>query len=64
MKCQICKHGSTYKGYASITLEREGATRFFKKVRQIFTITAAKSITTRRLAVHCLSKQSKRQPGC
>lgn len=32
MKCPICKHGSTHKGYASITLERDGTTLFFKNV--------------------------------
>ncbi len=32
MKCPIYKHGSTYKGYASITLERDGATLLFKNV--------------------------------
>ena len=32
MKCPICKHGSTHKGYASITLERDGATLLFKNV--------------------------------
>jgi len=32
MKCQICKHGSTHKGYASITLERDGAMLLFKNV--------------------------------
>jgi len=32
MKCQICKHGNTHKGYASITLERDGTTLLFKHV--------------------------------
>ena len=32
MKCPICKHGNTHKGYASITLEREGTTLLFKEV--------------------------------
>ena len=32
MKCPICKHGSTHKGHASITLERDGATLLFKDV--------------------------------
>ena len=32
MKCQICKHGNTHKGYASITLERDGTTLLFKNV--------------------------------
>lgn len=32
MRCPICKHGSTHKGYASITLERDGATLLFKNV--------------------------------
>lgn len=32
MKCQICKHGSTHKGYASITLERDRTTLLFKNV--------------------------------
>lgn len=32
MKCPICKHGSTHKGQASITLERDGATLLFKNV--------------------------------
>jgi len=32
MKCQICKHGNTHYGYASITLEREGTTLLFKNV--------------------------------
>jgi YgiT-type zinc finger domain-containing protein len=32
MKCPICKHGSTHKGHASITLERDRATLLFKDV--------------------------------
>ena len=32
MKCPICKHGSTHKGHASITQERDGATLLFKDV--------------------------------
>ena len=32
MKCQICKHGNTHRGYASITLERDGTTLLFKSV--------------------------------
>lgn len=32
MKCQICKHGNTHKGSASITLERDGTTLLFKNV--------------------------------
>lgn len=32
MKCQICKHGNTRNGYASITLERDGTTLLFKNV--------------------------------
>ena len=32
MKCPICKHGNTYAGTASITLERDGSTMVFKKV--------------------------------
>ena len=32
MKCQICKHGKTHKGDASITLERDGTTLLFKNV--------------------------------
>jgi YgiT-type zinc finger domain-containing protein len=32
MKCQICKHGNTHKGYVSITLERDGTTLLFKNV--------------------------------
>lgn len=32
MKCPFCKHGSTHTDYASITLERDGATLFFKSV--------------------------------
>ena len=32
MKCQICKHGTTHDGYASITLERDGTTLLFKNV--------------------------------
>ena len=32
MKCQICKHGTTREGYASITLERDGTTLLFKNV--------------------------------
>ena len=32
MKCVICKKGGTYKGYATITLEREGVTIVFQNV--------------------------------
>ncbi len=32
MKCPICKHGSTHRGNASITLERDGTTLLFKNV--------------------------------
>ena len=32
MKCPICKHGSTHKSHATITLERDGATLLFKDV--------------------------------
>ncbi len=30
MKCPICSHGSTHKGYASITLEWDDATLLYK----------------------------------
>ena len=32
MKCPICKHGETRSGFASLTLERGGATLVFKQV--------------------------------
>ncbi len=32
MKCVICKHGETYPGLVTITLERDGLTFVFKGV--------------------------------
>jgi YgiT-type zinc finger domain-containing protein len=32
MKCVICKNGETQKGFATVTLEREGATIIIKGV--------------------------------
>ncbi len=32
MKCTICKHGETEKGFASVTLEKDGSTIVFKRV--------------------------------
>lgn len=32
MKCLICKQARTHKGFASITLERDGTTLIFKNV--------------------------------
>lgn len=32
MKCQICKHGETRPGMASVTLERGGATLIIRNV--------------------------------
>jgi YgiT-type zinc finger domain-containing protein len=32
MKCLICKHGETYNGTTSITLEREGTAILFRDV--------------------------------
>ena len=32
MKCVICKHGNTYKGSTTITLEKNGSTIIFKEV--------------------------------
>ncbi len=32
MKCVICKHGETADGFATVTLERDGATLVVKRV--------------------------------
>ena len=32
MKCMICKHGETTDGFATVTLEKNGATIVFQKV--------------------------------
>ena len=32
MKCTICKHGETEKGFATVTLEKDGSTIVFKHV--------------------------------
>jgi len=32
MKCTICKNGNSYEGFATVTLERDGATIVFKDV--------------------------------
>lgn len=32
MKCVICRHGETYDGFATVTLERDGLTQVVKKV--------------------------------
>jgi len=32
MKCTICKHGDTIDGFATITLEKNGATIVFQQV--------------------------------
>jgi len=32
MKCMICKHGETVKGYTTITLSKANATIVFKQV--------------------------------
>jgi len=32
MKCVICKHGNTYKGATTVTLEKNGSTIIFKEV--------------------------------
>ena len=35
MKCAICKHGETYPGKATVTLERDGTTLVIKGVPAI-----------------------------
>jgi len=32
MKCMICKHGSTLKGFTTVTFERDNSTIIFKHV--------------------------------
>jgi len=32
MKCMICKHGETEKGFTTVTLEKNGSTIVFKHV--------------------------------
>ena len=32
MKCVICKHGETKKGFTTVTLEKNGSTIVFKEV--------------------------------
>ncbi len=32
MKCMICKHGETFDGFTTVTLEKNGTTIVFQKV--------------------------------
>lgn len=62
MKCPICKYGSIHKGYASIILERDGTTLFFKNVPADICDNCGEIYHDEEATDHCWSKLNRRQP--